>query len=615
MNDMHEPTSTSTSEEESQPLRRTINESLDQRILKLVAKYPVNEANCHIIRPAYLASQLGLSLDDATSELCGLMSAVGGGEDGASFVFERVEIPETSASSDTSTMTMVFTFPSDFQGRALSYRRKMNWYHRLVNVSAVIVKAVKIFTAFGLIFSLSVIIILGVCLLVAAVIAMARGGGRNQNHHQVLMHKLRFLLLQLRQILWLYAICGGGGQDDPFMREIAGDLALMLSCCVGSPMNMWFLMRMGGRRRRGGGLYELSQRRGWGSPNWRGWNSRSNHDTDEDGVAMIRRGSWGDNQNTEEDRPIRSNSSSSFGSHASQQQKGLLSVAVEFLFGPSDSDDNSTNNGSSYELEKWKHKAAVIMALSAASEGKGVSLRELLPYTDNPPASIDDASTLRETMKLITYFNGKPASSSSDPSGGIDAYFFFPEIMAETETNISDLSQKIMSLCSSDFAPPPNTASKSSIISLLYKNDDDNDSDFEEPDFELPESTVPKYLYERPKFLTHLSRRQFNQCLFLGLLNFIGIISVQAALMPGGTFDLSAMATDADLSGATTSRRRKQQFNLWIWLAPTILKLLKVLRFHSIIFFLLPFTRLLILAIQNYCIDRRNQRRSHFVIE
>lgn len=612
MAEIRGPTGTSEEGEEVQPLSPTNIESLDQRILKLLAKYPVNESNCHVIRPAYLASQLGLSLDDATSELCGLMSAVGGGDGNASFVFERVEIPETSASSDTSAMTMVFTFPSDFEGRALSYQRKMNWYQRLVNVSAVIVKAVKIFTAFGLIFSLLVIIIVGVCLLVAGVIAMARGGGRNQNHHQILMHKLRFLLLQLRQILWLYAICGGGGQDDPFMREIAGDLALILSCCVGSPMNMFFLMRMGGGRRRGGGLYNLSQRRGWGSPTWRSRNWRRNHDVDEDGVAMIRRGSWGNNQNTEEDRPNRSNSSSSFGSQTSQQQRGLLSVAVEFLFGPSDSDDEIANS-SSYELEKWKFRGAMIMALSAASEGKGVSLRELLPYTDNPPASIDDASTLRETMKLITYFNGKPANRvSSELSGGIDAYFFFPEIMAETETDIYALSQRIMSLGSSEFAPPPNTTSESNIIGLLYKNDEDN-----ETDFEVPEGTVPKYFYERRKFLTHLSRKQFNQCLFLGFLNFIGIISVQGALMPGGIFELSistAMAIDADMSGATTSRRRKQ-FNFWIWLAPTILKLLKVLRFYSIIFFLLPLVRLVILMIQNYFIDKRNQRRLHFVTE
>ena len=532
------------------------------------------------------------------------MSAVGGGEDGASFVFEKVETP------DTSTMTMVFTFPADFENRALSYRRKMNWYQRLRDFSKVVVKAVKIFTAFGLIISLAVLMIAGICLLVAAVVAMARGGGQRGNQHQVLMQKLRFLLLQLRQILWLYAICGGGSQDDPFMREVAGDLALMLSCCVGNPMHMWFWMRMGGRRRRGGGLFGLSQRRGWRMGNWRG---DTDNNTDEDGVAMIQRGSWGNDQNN----PQRSDSSASFDSQSSQQQRGLLSVAVEFLFGPNESANNSINRQGSLspeELEKWKFRAAIIMSLSAASEGKGVSLRELLPYTDNPPASTNDASALRETMKIITYFNGKPAdTTSSEATGGIDACFHFPEIMAEMETGIYDVSQKIMSLSSSDFAAPPNMDSKHSITKLLYKSDDDEG-------VISPSGGIPQYMYEKPKFLTHLSRKQFSQCLFLGALNLIGIISVQSALLPGGLFDLSiaaAMATDADSNGATSSRRRRRHSqDVWIAFGSVVvLKLLTVLRFYAFVFFLLPLIRLAILMVTNYLVDRRNQRRLGFITE
>ncbi|KAL7509726.1 hypothetical protein ACHAXN_006692 [Cyclotella atomus] len=597
-------TTDASASEEARPLSSNNEESLDQRILQLVHQCPLNDSNQHVIRPAYLASQLGLSLDDATSELCGLMSAVGGGEDGASFVFEKVETP------DASTMTMVFTFPSDFEARALSYRRKMNWYQRLVELSTVVVKAVKIFTAFGLIISLAVLMIAGICLLVAAVVAMARGGGQRGNQHQVLMHKLRMLLIQLRQILWLYAICGGGSQDDPFMREVAGDLALMLSCCVGNPMHMWFWMRMGGRRRRGGGLFGLSERRGWRMGNWRVDNTQSEGD---DGVAMIRRGSWNNNQNN----PQRSESSSSFDSQTSiQQQRGLLSVAVEFLFGPNESSNSAgfRQGLSAEELDKWKFRAAIIMSLSAAAEGRGVSLRELLPYTDNPPASENHAAALRETMKIITYFNGKPAdNASSEATGGIDACFHFPEIMAEMETGIYDVSQKIMSLGSSDFAAPLNNETKRSITSLLYKHDEEDDANTSSGD-------IPHYLYEKPKFLTHLSRQQFVQCLFLGTLNFIGIISVQSSFMPGGVFDLSiaaAMAADANVSGATGSRRRKR-YNSDMWIAfgsAIFLKLLKVLRFYANIFFLFPLIRLVILMINNYLIDRRNQRRLSYVTE
>jgi hypothetical protein len=135
------------------------------------------------------------------------------------------------------TMTMVFTFPPDFEARALSYRRRADFYQKLVSLAAVVVKAIKIFTAFGLIISLAVLIVAGICLVVAAIIAMARGGGGQRGkHHQILTQKLRFLLLQLRQVLWLYAICGGGSQDDPFMREVAGDLAFVLTIYATDPI-------------------------------------------------------------------------------------------------------------------------------------------------------------------------------------------------------------------------------------------------------------------------------------------------------------------------------------------------------------------------------------------
>ena len=63
------------------------------------------DKHCHVVRPAQLVSSLGLSIEDATRELCGLLSAVGGGEDGASFVFEKVELPAAAPS-----MSMVLHF-------------------------------------------------------------------------------------------------------------------------------------------------------------------------------------------------------------------------------------------------------------------------------------------------------------------------------------------------------------------------------------------------------------------------------------------------------------------------------------------------------------------------
>jgi len=93
---------------------------LDQRILEIVKACPKNDNNEYTAKPARLSAELGISIEDATAELCGLLAAVGGGHDGASFVFETTK----SESAAASTMTMVFHFPPDFAQRAKSNRRK-----------------------------------------------------------------------------------------------------------------------------------------------------------------------------------------------------------------------------------------------------------------------------------------------------------------------------------------------------------------------------------------------------------------------------------------------------------------------------------------------------------
>ena len=105
---------------------------LDDRVISVVRSSP----DC-TIRPARLSSELGISVEDATAELCGLLRAVGGGEDGASFRFEEVGAnasTTTAASADGSVgakmksrataTTMVFTFPPDFEALAKRFRRK-----------------------------------------------------------------------------------------------------------------------------------------------------------------------------------------------------------------------------------------------------------------------------------------------------------------------------------------------------------------------------------------------------------------------------------------------------------------------------------------------------------
>ena len=494
--------------DEQMPLSDNSASSSAPDILEIVRNSTKNEDHCHVVRPAQLVSSLGLSIEDATRELCGLLSAVGGGEDGASFVFESVQPPTSSAAASAAT-SMVFTFPPDFEKRALRHRSKADFKQRLQTISIGIVKVIKIFTAFGLIISLSVLIMAGICLLVAAVVAMARGGGGgggggHRNHP--LMHRLRFLFFELRQILWLYAICGNiGGNQDPFLREVAGDLAMAMSICCGNPMNIFFWMRLSGMSRRWGRGGAVARR--WGG---------SSYSHDLDGVAMIRRGSWGDGNDNQQ--------STSLSESSDDQQRGLLSIVVEFMFGPSDSSTTSRR-----DLERWKFRASTIIALSSANSSTGVSLRELLPYVDNPPKSVEDASAMSESLKIVTYFNGRPldCDNGSDNSNCMDARFCFPELMAEMDHDMNSTSQKLFSLGSSEFAP---SSLDTNISSILYKEDEDTPM----PTASSASDGIPLYLFERPFVLTELSRQQFGQCAILGLLNFFGVIWIQKALSPGG---------------------------------------------------------------------------------
>jgi len=545
-----------------------------------------DDKHCHVVRPAQLVSSLGLSIEDATRELCGLLSAVGGGKDGASFVFEKLKFPGAAAAG---TNVMVFTFPHDFEQRALRHRRNADFKQRLRTLSIGIVKATKIFTAFGLIISLAVVIIAGICLLVAAVIAMARGGhgggGGHRNHP--LMHRVRFLFLELRQILWLYAICGGsmGGNQDPFLREVAGDLAVMMSVCCGNPMHIFFWMRLGRMSTRWGRGGEVARR--WGG---------STYNNDLDGIAMMRRRTWGDDNDNQTS------------SDQSNEQRGLLSIAVEFLFGPSDDEDGNTTSATSRrDLERWKYRASIIIALSSSSGGNGVSLRELLPYVDSPPKSADDASALSEVMKIVTYFNGKPVDCDNGSSDCMEARFCFPELMAEMNHDINATTQKLFSLGSSEFAP----SSSDIYVSVLYNEDD---ADSSSSTISASSGGIPLYLYERPFVLTGLSRQQFGQCVLLGLLNYFGVIWIQNALSPGGLLQLPVVAA-AVTSASGSSRRRKRQGNDAFIAAASflILGLFKILRFYAGLFFLIPLTRLVVILLRNYGVRRRNERRQQFI--
>ena len=59
---------------------------LDERVISVVRAAPD-----HTLRPARLASELGISVEDATAELCGLLRAVGGGKGVRPFNLKRSE--------------------------------------------------------------------------------------------------------------------------------------------------------------------------------------------------------------------------------------------------------------------------------------------------------------------------------------------------------------------------------------------------------------------------------------------------------------------------------------------------------------------------------------------
>jgi hypothetical protein len=494
---------------------------LDERILSIVANCPKQE-----IRPAKLGAKLGISLEDACAELCGLLAAVG---EGSSFRFDGD--------------VMVFTFPPDFEKRARRYRRRQTIKESLGKAMQILVKFIKILTAFGLILSLLIVTVAAMIGLVAAIIAMSRAG-HGGGHRNDLMRRLHSMFYTMRQLLWCYAMFGGNIQgQDPFLQEIAYDMALMTSLCCGNPGSLFFWMRASQ-------LHNRRRQRGWAPLN-------RNQSSNLEGVALVQRGTWG---REEEDTP---------GGEQEEPCRGLLSVSVEFLFGHSPFVPGPT------EPEKWKLRGAIIVQLSSRDAGNGVSLQELSPYVDSPPASLQCQSQIvAEGLSIVAHFNGRPlAKDSVEPP--TMARFLFPELMAES-----------ISVVKYEEAPDPDDGSWEY---LLYSGDVNVTSTRTgDKSYQLPSS-----LQERRYLLTMLEKKQFQQCVLLGILNFIGVFCLRQSLEPGAVLDISNMA------GGILS----------VFL---MRGLMPVLHFYSLLFFVLPLARLLIVVVLNAVRERRNRRRADF---
>jgi hypothetical protein len=529
----------------------------------------VKESTNYTIRPATLSQKLGISINDASAELCGLLQIVGSG---STFHFEDV-----GGNNDTQTggrfKSMVFSFPPDFERRALRAQRREDWKTIMWAWAEVSIKALKVLTAFGLILSTIIVAIAGLAALVAAFIALSRGGGDSRTARSHVTRQMHNLIITLRQLVWCYAMFGpmGDGQEDPFFREAAYDTWLVMSLCCGNPGSIFFWLRASQLRQRRNRLA-----RGWGHTT-----PGTLHDTTSEleGVTLIRRNRW---TGEEETIPVPSSTSET-------QHRGLLSSVVEFMFGPAELSGPT-------EGDKWRLRSAFIVERTVNEKSRGrstssISLQDLTPFADSPPRSLDDTfKVVSEGLLVVSYFNGIPsikAQTNNGPNAAdtnpSQALFDFPELIAESHVGVR--------------------YDDSSIWERTGEVEADNlwENLFYRKDLSVPASTplsssgrlrgsstsIPQYLVERRNVFTALTRNQFFHCLTIGTLNFVGVIWFAQSLQSGGILE-QCLGTFGD-----------------------ILKtgLIPVLWFYARLFFAIPISRLLYVVIWNHLCRQRNLRR------
>lgn len=481
----------------------------------------------YTIRPARLSQLVGISVTDASAELCGLLQAVG---EGSTFRFEK-------AGGDRGVDTMVFAFPPDFEAKALAAQRVEDWKETLYTGMKWLIKCLKVITAFGLILSTFIVSIAGMIALLAAFVALSRGGDRRNRHH--ISRQVYDLFLMLRQLLWCYAMFGpDGGDQDPFFREVAYDMSLILGICCGNPMSMWFWIRAGRLRQR-----RRRMARGWGRVMSYDYGDSAG---DMEGVRLMR---------GNEILPI---------PPAGEDHRGLLSLAVEFLFGPETPPKPS-------EADRWRLRGAVILERST------MTLQDWTPYLDSPPASFHEtASIVAQGLLVVAHFNGIPTSKDeSNDYPSTHARFVFPELLAESTFATSNYDD-------------PQTINKALTMTTLPTR---WEGFFYSSDTEVrtPRSTtLPPFLYEEKLAFTALAPNEFYRCLLVAILNALGVLWFAQSLQVGGILE---------------------QF-----LSPRVVKglnwsLIPILSFYAKLFFGIPSLRLIYLMIWNERCAMRNIRR------
>ena len=595
----------------------------------------IKETPNHVVRPSRVASQLSMSHADATELLCTFLRNVGSS---ATFRFESVstsvidespyESPASGATTATKkTMVMTFQFPSDFEKRLHRFQRVSKFRDRLYQLFVILVKLIKIIIALGFILSLLVVTILCTIVLIGAFVALLTQQGRgHDNHSSPLLspHRVRSIILALRDVLWIYAIFGDScgccewifgqrqvgddgrplyhhqQQQDPFFREIAQDLSLLLSvCCLGPSgggFGYFWGLHMMQQRQRFMGVDERRRRlwRGWGASRGQETVTSSvNVNTDIPGVYVWNRGgSW--RRHSQEDYLDQQGLLNEQNGDENITRVGFVSVAIEFLFGPIPFWPGPS------ETEKWKLRECFIVHEMSKPNVHGVPFEKFLPYCDHPP-SVDQYSDITtsfenqnpnlrfsiisQCLPIITYFAGVPVNGKLDNTitdTNVAANVVFPELMLEAEGDG-------LSIYASNFAREENEL-HSHWSHFLYHHDQSPTG----PSTLLTTNTVlknpismdiPTHMHECYHTLTRLSAFQFYLCFCLGILNLVGILGLQRYIQTTTNSILQSVLIKHFLS----------IFHIYAWA-----------------FLAAPVVRALYIVVLNYRISIRNKRRKQW---
>jgi hypothetical protein len=506
--------------QESRSLQDGIDDTATETSLADQILQIIEDAPHHTIRPAKIAAALGISVNDACSELCVLIAAVGGGPNGASFRFIQPGA------------IMEFQFPPDFARRARQKQRLNDLKTSLQAAAKVAIRAIKVVTAFGLIISLLILCAIAIAILLALLVAASRAGQDHGGHRSILTRQIRSLFYTIRQLLWLYAVFGPSPEgQDPVLREMAYDLSLVLSCCCGNPASFFYWWR----------ARQLANRQHQAMRRWRDSTAVV---SEIPGVYLVREGGWNERE----------------GTTAGEGQKGLLSVAVEFLFGP---DPPHPEDPSAI----WRLRVAVILNGSRKQKDGSVSLADLTPFVDYPSRNRQQSAQLVEqTILIVAHFNGIPKEASDLTDNLLDAEFFFPELIAE-----SDIGPYQHDVWEDD----------ETLSAFLFRKDGASRKVLD---------NIPDYWHEERYKFTTLTATQLFHCVTLGFLNFFGVQWLRQ-----WTNESGLIATNSAVGYVLAF-------------------MFPILHNYAVIFLAIPAIRMITLLILNRMRNERNRRRQSLAV-